>query len=252
MKKIVLLLKEWKKNNVYLYGSVEHVKDFHYIWVLLAVLTLGLGLLSLVEDWQYSRWLCRIILIVLMLFFIIRPMNAVYGLMGTSGSIRIFFINFLIISFLFSIIYYQGFFKDAGVSYDVNQPYVDYGYFKDNEANTKITKIDTLVYVKSRGDGYERDTVYQEISVSYQPIGLGEVFRNTVLTSLMQQPTNLFSAASTYNAAIEQNGIGKGSSVDNAKKVEDFHWILIFQILISWLFFGVFISLLYNKFRYES
>jgi len=37
------------------------------------------------------------------------------------------------------------------------------------------------------------------------------------------------------------------------RKISDlFEWILIFHIIISWIFFGVFISLLYNKFRYES
>ena len=76
------------------------------------------------------------------------------------------------------------------------------------------------------------------------------------MTALMQEPTDFFAAASTYNESIVDSSLSKKEQVAeitlDKQKTMMFHWILIFQILISWIFFGVFISLLYNKFRYES
>ena len=197
-------------------------------------------------------------------------MNAVYGIMGTSGSIRIFFFNFVIISLIFSSIYYFGFFKDAGVSYDVNQPHIDFHKYAVT-AKQDTPKTDSLVINVS----IKRDTVYVEhkldtisytetiiqtrvtrdtimppippIPLQYQPIDFLQVWRSTILTTLTQESADLLAIATVHNEAMESTNIGL-----DKEKSELFEWILIFHIIISWIFFGVFISLLYNKFRYES
>ena len=212
-----------------------------------------------------NRWWCRIMLIGIVTLIIMRPMNAVYGLMGTSGSIRIFFFNFVIISIIFSSIYYFGFFKDAGISYDVNQPHIDFQKYAVT-AKTDIAKTDLPIVVVST----KRDTIYVEHKLDttsytetiiqaritrdtimppmqYQPIDFWQVWRSTILTTLTQESADLLSIATVHNEAMESTNVGL-----DKEKSELFEWILIFHIIISWIFFGVFISLLYNKFRYES
>jgi uncharacterized membrane protein YqjE len=72
----------------------------------------------------------------------------------------------------------------------------------------------------------------------------------------MQEPTDFFSIASTYNTSMVAPQFSPNKQLKeielDKQKAKMFQWILIFQVLISWIFFGVFISLLYNKFRYES
>ena len=215
-------------------------------------------------DWIYNWSWCWIMLIGLTALIILRPMNAVYGLMGTSGSIRIFFFNFVIISLIFSSIYYFGFFKDAGISYDVNQPHIDFQKYAVT-AKADIAKTDLPIIVVST----KRDTVYVEHQLDstsytetiiqtrvtrdtlpafhYQPIDFLLVWRSTILTTLTQESADLLSIATVHNEAMESTNVGL-----DKEKSELFEWILIFHIIISWIFFGVFISMLYNKFRYES
>lgn len=215
-------------------------------------------------NWTYNHWWCRILLTALAVLIIMRPMNAVYGLMGTSGSIRIFFFNFVVISFIFSSIYFFGFFKDAGISYDVNQPHIDFQKYAGT-AKADTVKMDLPIIVVST----KRDTVYVEhkldsisyteiiirthvtrdtlSAIHYQPIDFMQVWRSTIMTTLTQESTDLLSYATTHNEAVESTNVGL-----DKEKSELFEWILIFHIIISWIFFGVFISLLYNKFRYES
>lgn len=215
-------------------------------------------------SWFYNKWWCRILLFGLAALIILRPMNAVYGLMGTSGSIRLFFVNFVLISLIFSFIYYFGFFKDAGISYDVNQPHIDFQKYAVT-AKTDTAKTDSPTIVVST----KRDTVYVEHKLDttsytetiiqtrvtrdtlptfhYQPIDFLQVWRSTILTTLTQESADLLSIATVHNEAMESTNVAL-----DKEKCELFEWILIFHIIISWIFFGVFISLLYNKFRYES
>lgn len=241
------LFVEWKNNHPALCRLLDHLCDFWYVWGILVFLCVGL---LLPFEWRYGVWICRVFVILMTFLFLLRPLNAVYGLMGTSGSIRVFFFNFLVISFLFSFIYYFGFFRNAGVSYDINQPHISYGFYETGDRVAKSDYVvDTLFYLTK--EGADHDTVYQKTRIVYQPISYKQVLQNTIMTSLMQEPTELFSAASTFNAGMEKEGCQAQMSF-NEEKVNSFYWILIFQILISWVFFGVFISLLYNKFRYES
>lgn len=246
-----------------------HLSDFLYIWVLLLALCIA-SICSLYGEWGLARAMIWISITLVTLLLVIRPLNAVYGLMGTSGSISVLFITLILFCLMFSGIYYWGFFKTAGISYDVNQPHISYRMFADSiETSKKIqlcnlfrkpsliapdsfttNSVDT-VYIFSSDGITIKDTVVQRTchleKRVYQNVDYQTILRNTVLTFLMQEPTDLFAAAATYNSDIS----GKGQTV-HKQMTESFHWILIIQVLIGWIFFGVFISLLYNKFRYES
>lgn len=239
-------------------------------WVLTLIIETALVFLALwlvpnsPLTWSFNQWWCWLLLGGLGALIIMRPMNAVYGLMGTSGSIRLFFFNFVLISLIFSSIYYFGFFKDAGISYDVNQPHIDFQKYAVT-AKTDTAKTDSPTIVVST----KRDTVYVEhkldstsytetiiqthvtrdtlLTLKYQPIDFWQVWRSTILTTLTQESADLLAIATVHNEAMESTNVGL-----DKEKSELFEWILIFHIIISWIFFGVFISLLYNKFRYES
>ena len=226
-----------------------HLKDFPYIWFFFLLLFVA-ALLAFFELWGAAKAVGIVSVAVLIVLLLSRPMNAVYGLMGTTGSIRMFFSVFILITLLFAGIYQLGFFQDAGVSYDINQPHVYYGLYAGREREPvtlrSAVQRDTVVYERIAQGETLRESVVQETSpaLHYQPVGFWFTWRNTILTALMQEPTDFFSEASTYNAS-------GGSSLDR-QKAAVFQWVLVVQILISWIFFGVFISLLYNKFRFES
>lgn len=193
-----------------------------------------------------------IVLALLTALVLIRPMNAVYGLMGTSGSIRLFFFNFLFITILFAGVYYLAFFKNAGISYDVNQPHIDYCLFPDNNEDiiVKVSETrDTMLFERQIDTICFRESVVHitKDTLHYQTIDFWQVWRSSILTTLTQEPADLLATASVHNSAIDSTDV-----VIDKQKSSYFEWILIFHIIISWIFFGVFISLLYNKFRYES
>lgn len=249
---------DWLKSHSPICQTIDYIYNFWYIWGgLLALLFIAI-IVSLFDcEWESSTRYIGVILAFITILILLRPMNAVYGLMGTSGSIRLFFFNFLLITFLFAKIYYWGFFQNAGISYDVNQPHIDYNlYAKEKKEVKMVPQNDTLVLKRYICNKWTTETIVQETKLNYQPIGFSFIWRNTILTTLMQEPTDFFSAASTYNTSIgdprlSQNKQLKEIELDK-QKAKMFQWILIFQVLISWIFFGVFISLLYSKFRYES
>lgn len=230
----------------------NHLAEFFYIWLLLVLILLAV---IYVPEWGITKTMISIFLFFLTALILIRPMNAVYGLMGTSGSIRLFFFNFVLITLLFAMVYHYGFFKDAGISYDVNQPHIDYNYYVKKQQK-EVVLCDTAVYKKWADSIWHREMVVQETKLNYQPIGFWYTWRNTIMTALMQEPTDFFAVASTYNESIVDPSLPekeqRAEITLDKQKTKMFHWILIFQVLISWIFFGVFISLLYNKFRYES
>lgn len=233
-----------------------HIKDFSYIWfgfILLGIAALtGSGL----NGWPTGMILFGIAFAFITVLILVRPMNAVYGLMGASGSIRLFFFNFILITLIFAGIYQIGFFHDAGISYDVNQPHIDFDLFENcSRKDTTIVwsepsneKVVTKSVAADKTTRY--DTVFHLVSseLNYQKIDFWLTWRNTILTALMQEPAEFFAVASTANSSMNKDN---GAEHDR-QKAAVFQWILIFQVLISWIFFGVFISLLYNKFRYES
>lgn len=228
---------------------IKKALEFFYIWFL--ILALPCIAIVALYNWSLSITLIGIVLALLTALIVIRPMNAVYGLMGTSGSIRLVFLNFLIISLLFASVYYLAFFKDAGISYDVHQPHVDFCLYENNNQDTKriIEKRDTMT-IEHQMDSISFSEIVIHITkdtIYYQNVDFWQVWRTTILTTLTQEATDLLNVATIHNSSMECV-----DSVKNKQKSDLLEWILIFHILISWIFFGVFISLLYNIFRHES
>lgn len=228
---------------------IRHILAFPYIWVLIISMCIA-SFVSYKNNWNIPWWFFISFITILFLLLIFRPINSVYGLMGTSGSVNIFFFTFLLLSFTFAAIYHWGFFHNAAVSYDVNQPHI---YYNCNDKILREGRKDTTtvtLYNITKIDGIERQEIVNQMQViefKYQKITFGETLRNTIMTTLMQEPTDFFAIASTHNEAMDRKGLCLDKDISAM-----FHWLLIIQILISWIFFGVFISILYNKFRYES
>lgn len=250
---------------------------FYPIWLII----IGLGVATFFSargEWEIAQRIALISLGAFLLLMWRKPMNIVYGLIGTKGDIRMYVFLLVFINLIFSGIYYYAIFKDAGITYDINQPYISYGMFNGK---------DTTAYtVTVRDTSYSYDLAGEQISYTvseekhnYQKVEPWYVLKNTFMTSLMQEPSDFFAIASTYNQAVDSkekdivvhNKITikrcckcKNCKCKNAavvlsekkdrgqEKSELFHWLLILQVFISWIFFGVFISILYNKFRYES
>lgn len=265
MKERIKLIILWLLEQPTIQRFYRFSKEFIYIWILLLILFVtSCFTLCDVIQWTSSNIIIKIILSLIAVQFFIRPMNAVYGLMGTSGSIPRFFLNFFLITLIFAKIYFWAFFYNAGISYDVNQPHIDFQKYADT-TDTKSAMTDSPIIIVST----KRDTVYIEHKLDstsytetvinkyitrdtimpphYQPINFMQVWRSTILTTLTQESTDLLDIATVHNEAVESTNVGL-----DEEKSELFEWILIFHIIISWIFFGVFISLLYNKFRYES
>ncbi len=250
-------------------------KDFGTGWILLAVLIIA-SIMHTFGNWTAGDWTSRIILIFFLAYIALKPMNAVYAFIGTKGSISHFVQLIIVINIIFSFIYYCGFFHNAGITYDSNQPYISYGMFKDSPKSDstfvivhEIRGIDTeashSLYISKRIDNkglVYKDTLvvitparsitpYYEEEHIYKRINLITVIQNTALTSLMQEPTDLFATGVTFNniKLPEEQDL---NGCNDYMMSRLFSWILVLQVFISWIFFGVFISILYNKFRYES
>lgn len=234
----------------------KNFSHFGYIWIVLFCIFCGafISQINLIQ-WWWIKVLAYvgIAIIAIVLIATKRPMNIVYGLIGTSGSIQHFFRSFIIINLVFAGIYYCGFFAEAEISYDLNQPHIR---FKKLDSPQCVQK-DTFFIYSDYGNSYFLQERKKNI---YQPISKWQVLRNTIMTSLIQEPTDLFDAAITHNEAMydttgmttkEKNAMNDQAKFDKERS-ELFHSILILQILISWILLGVFISILYTKFRYDS
>lgn len=230
----------------------NHLYDFPYIWLIILLWLVVAVIFFCNGTGSVAKYIGYFTLFGTVVLLIAKPMNAVYGLMGTSGSIRLFFLNFLFITLLFAGIYHFGFFKNTGISYDVNQPHIDYRMFADSgeEDSVKITSVRDTIFLEHIIDSTIVKEAVVHVSTEelhYQRVSFFDVWKCTILTTLTQEPVDLFACAAIYNEAMD----GGDCELDK-QKTDLFHWILIFHIIISWIFFGVFISLLYNKFRYES
>lgn len=255
---------------------IYFLSEFHFVWLVFAILLIA-GLFAVLGCWSIAKWIFIIALFGFLLFIFLKPMNAVYGLNGTSGNISKFIVLVIIFNVFFSLIYFFGFFKNAGITYDINQPYVSYGMFRNTPRDSTMISFESCNIVKgatAESKSYyisqkqlntgkiQNDTIvfispsvptehYMYEEHIYNNIKWPIVFQNTLLTSLMQEPTDLFSCCSVYNninSPQEQNLNG----FNDEESCRFFTWVLIVQVFISWIFFGVFISILYNKFRYES
>lgn len=250
-------MKETKLSHHIIRKVSNHFRDFHIVWILLAiVLFTPLLYMFNIISWRIASWLVYPAIAFFFIYLIWKPLGAVYGLMGTTGSIQLYFVNFLLITFLFSVVYYWGFFKDAGISYDINQPHVDFAYYQNHNTDERpMVLCDTTISYHLQFES-KKDTIISitKSTIHYQPISWEYVWRNTILTTLTQEPTELFTAAATYNYGMTEveTDDDKDLPSQNIKRTTMLNWILNLQVLISWIFFGVFISLLYSKFRYES
>ena len=246
----ITLFFKWLFASNFVKRFVNHLKEFPYIWVLLLLLLVVAHFAHV--QWRFTLTTFGIILGLFTALVLIRPMNAVYGLMGTSGSIRLFFFNFLFITILFASIYHLAFFKDAGISYDVNQPHIDYQLFAGmvNKETLKVSeKRDTLFFERQIDTISFKESIINVTrdTLHYQKVDFWQVWRSSILTTLTQEPADLLTVATVHNSGMDSCDV-----VLDKQKSSYFEWILIFHIIISWIFFGVFISLLYNKFRHES
>ena len=255
-------LYDWLLEQPFFQRFTRHRKEFKYIWVLILLVACACLLVRLdIIEWSTANVAIKILLCFIAAQFLLSPMNAVYGLMGTSGSIRMFFLNFLFITALFAGVYYWAFFKNAGISYDVNQPHIDFACFcqepNDSTCLTEATlhaykiseKYDTLYFERQIDTISFRESIVRVTrdTLHYQRIDFFQVWRNSILTTLTQEPAELLTAATVHNDGMQSNDV----HLDQQRSAL-LEWVLIFHIIISWIFFGVFISLLYSKFRYES
>lgn len=262
-------------NNKKMAEFLRFWRDFRTGWLLVSLLFIA-AICSAFGFWILARVIGIIALLSFFGFFLAKPMNAVYGFIGTRGDIVHFVRLIVLINFIFSGIYFYGFFRNAGITYDTSQPYVSYGMFK-NFPKDSVSIMSPPIKHKIKGDSGEekivcqivrnlenndlKDTItfcmpslYYEEEHTYQRYNKSNywiVLQNTLLTSLIQEPTDLFSACVNYvdiNQKEEQNLNGCNDKAMSRL----FSWVLVLQVFISWIFFGVFISILYNKFRYES
>ena len=230
-----------------------HLMDFPYIWIITLLLVVFSSVSYLYPDkWDTAELIGGFALILMTILLLSKPMNAIYGLIGTTGSIRLFFANFILITTIFAFIYQFAFFQNAGISYDVNQPHIDFKMFEGTNKTDSIKvleKKDTVYFANPKDSLKVLEPVIHVTKelLGYQRIDFMKVWRSTIITTLTQDASDLLTIASVYNKAMDSSD----TKLDK-QKGELLEWVLIFHIIISWIFFGVFISLLYNKFRYES
>lgn len=246
-----------------------HLKSFWIPWVLIGAMLI----VSLCFDYETRMSSLYVLMGLFVIVLILCPMNIIHGLIGTRGDIKMFFFMFLLINLLFSGIYYLVFFRYAGITFDVSQPHVEFNIFEKCDKNVDYLIVEqgaeeTIIFEQGKRKHVNRNgwsiitpfynekemSKSQNIKMEYVPsndmelshyyhrIGPIWVLQNTLLTSLMQEPTEFYSFACTYNGNHEM-------ADRNIRMSRSFHWFLVFHILISWIFLGVFISLIYQKFR---
>lgn len=258
----------------------DYIKSVKHFWPILLIF-IGLGVATFFSvhcKWEIAQIIVWISLGVFLLLMWRKPMNLVYGLIGTKGDIRMYVFLLVFINVIFSGIYHFAIFKDAGVTYDINQPHISYGMFHAKDTQIDSVTIKDTIYTYNLAGEKISYTVNEE-KHKYQRVDPWFVLKNTFMTSLMQEPSDFFAIASTYNQAVDSKEknivvhnkiiikrcckckkcrckkvvVVSGKETNRGQeKSELFHWLLILQVFISWIFFGVFISILYNKFRYES
>lgn len=207
------------------------IASFWPLWLLF-------GLVLVLAKTEHFNGL-KFLLITFVILFLSIPQNIVHGLIGARGSIRVFFCLFIGWSFAFSGIYYWGFFKNAVVTEYENQERL---LFQSNTPQQR--PIHDTIYIVGLYDSLGQRPFFinekEVVETTTTKVTFGLVLRNTFMVSLTQQPSDFF------NMAISQYEVEKENHVDLLE------WFLIVQIFISWILFGVFISILYNKFRRES
>ena len=226
----------------------NHLLDFWIVWFLL-VLLLVLSYVCHCPKWCYYA-----IEGIFVFYLLGRPISMVYGLVGGSASIKTFLINFILITLLFSFIYYGLFFRNAGVCYDGDNPQLEYAVFENQTGDiynaVRIDTTKTILYEERITDSMTIgeqviQTRVDTLAQTYHRVTLGMVIENSLMTSLTQSPSDFFFIISDFGESMNT------TSADIAT-TRLFSITLLIHVLISWIFLGVFISLLYSKFRYEA
>ncbi len=235
------------KNEISKLGGrlVRHLLDFWVIWLFLGIILF----LSLVFHWTpIVKCLVYLLAGILVVYMLCRPMSTVYGLVGGSASIPTFLFNFFLITVLFSLVYWGLFFENAGICYDGDNPQLEYA-MTDSIQCKYDTVCRVIVEERITDSSITQQQVIQTyvdtITAKYHSISYWMVLKNSFLTSLTQGPSDFFFQVSDFGENINTISVEKD-------KTALFSIILLLHVLISWLFLGVFISLLYSKFRYEA
>lgn len=223
----------------------DHLLDF---WVV-CIIWGAILFFSLVFHWTPAiKWHIYVLAGLFVIYLLCKPMATVYGLVGGSASIRTFLINFFLITILFSLVYWGLIFKDAGVCYDGDNPQIEYA-MKD-AIQFRYDTISSVIREERMSDSgiICQQVVQTHIDTTayhYQNISYWLVLKNSFLTSLTQGPSDFFFQVSDF-------GENMNTISSEKDKTALFSVILLLHVLISWIFLGVFISLLYSKFRYEA
>lgn len=235
------------KNEISKLGGrlVRHLLDFWVVWAFLGIVLF----LSLVFYWTPAiKCLVYILAGIFIVYMLCRPMSTVYGLVGGSATIHTFLFNFFLITILFSLVYWGLFFRNAGICYDGDNPQLEYA-MTDSTKYKYDTVSRVIVEERITDSSINRQQVIQTyidtITTNYHSISYWMVLKNSFLTSLTQAPSDFFFQVSDF---------GENMNTISAEKDKTalFSLMLLLHVLISWLFLGVFISLLYSKFRYEA
>lgn len=224
---------------------VRHLLDFWVVWAFLGVMLF----LSLVFHWTPAvKCLVYLLAGIFVVYMLRDPMSAVYGLVGGSASIQTFLLNFFLITVIFSFVYWGLFFNNAGISYDGDNPQLQYAM--TDSVQIKYDTVSRVIVEERITDSsitHQQviQTYVDTVATNYHSISYWMVLKNSFLTSLTQGPSDFFFQVSDF---------GENMNTISAEKDKTalFSIILLLHVLISWLFLGVFISLLYSKFRYEA
>ncbi len=195
----------------------------------------------------------------IIILFLCRPMYVVYSLVTTRGSLMKFIAMLTVVMGLFSGIYYCGFFHNAGIAYNIDAPQIVYGLFEQS------TKDQLTAYRKTHGiskDYYTHDDLLElDNSICDHFLEKIEGHGHNKLDDgekrIYKKVTPLFVISNTVETTLEQgatdffNHVMADYKKCNRPKKQLFRAIVLFHILISWIFLGVFISMLYQKFRNE-
>lgn len=236
----------------YFLNRIKEIKRFVWSFPVSFIVLISMIVLSITCSPlnSFFFWSLLGVYIVAIIILLINPMQIVYGLVGTKGDIRKFILMFGLTIACFSITYYTSFFKDSGVTYNMDVPQVEYKLFDDETCliqseqveylNSRLHDVSKGMYVDCCNESFVHNS--DEVPYRYyKRITFLFVLRQTFMTSLTTSPTDFFNSVSLNY---------KNNEIDS-NYTRLFNLMLLYQTLVSWIFLGVFISLIYQKFRNE-
>ena len=116
----------------------NHISAFWVVWLLI----LFPPILSITIHGP--RWAIYVIVGLFVIYLIHKPMSTVYALVGSTAKIETFLLNYLLITVLFSGVYWGLFFRNAGVCFDSNNPIMCYSMFEGERDVAELALPDTI------------------------------------------------------------------------------------------------------------